>query len=492
MLKKSKIVLAKLLTVTMAMNMAAPAYAAVPGAVESEIEEAVQEAEVTEEGLPEETVEEEEVIEEETFEEETSEEETSEEETAKEETSEEKSTEETVGEEESQEEEPSEEENVSETEETTEIESTVEETVEETAQAGLETVAAATIAESEEGYLEEQHITMNGKDLPKNEELLNHYVENLFYGNQDDFSPYGNYGETTVLTKPLDGYLYTQLKNAVIEIANGERTSAEISIDIDHMVWDYNQLNNRVPDAINIDADTIMKLLLVNCPYELYWFDKSVGVSISGISFYFDEMEKKATTLGDITFTLSVAAGYQDGDAVTVDNTKVQVAKQAAENAQSIVEAHSNDSDYEKYLAYKNEICDLVEYNTDAAEDSSTPYGDPWQLVYVFDKDDSTTVVCEGYSKAFQYLCDLSDLTCYTVRGTMSAKTSSGSSSGAHMWNIVTLEENNYLVDVTNCDGNDDSMTIGYPDHLFLAGAAGSVSDGIYRYHWSEFGYLYL
>ena len=50
-------------------------------------------------------------------------------------------------------------------------------------------------------------------------------------------------------------------------------------------------------------------------------------------------------------------------------------------------------------------------------------YGDPWQLVYVFDGDPSTNVVCEGYAKAFQYLCDLTrfdgDVTCRTVSGTM-------------------------------------------------------------------------
>lgn len=30
------------------------------------------------------------------------------------------------------------------------------------------------------------------------------------------------------------------------------------------------------------------------------------------------------------------------------------------------------------------------------------------ELIWVFDGDSSTNVVCEGYAKAFQYLCDLS------------------------------------------------------------------------------------
>ncbi|MBM6901253.1 hypothetical protein H6B10_16320, partial [Gemmiger formicilis] len=43
-----------------------------------------------------------------------------------------------------------------------------------------------------------------------------------------------------------------------------------------------------------------------------------------------------------------------------------------------------------------------------------------------------------------------------------------------HMWNIVPLDGQNYLVDVTNCDEG----TVGSPDQLFLAGTAGSVKDG--------------
>ena len=59
-------------------------------------------------------------------------------------------------------------------------------------------------------------------------------------------------------------------------------------------------------------------------------------------------------------------------------------------------------------LGFKNEICNLVDYNNAAADSSTqTAYGDPWQMIWVFDENAETKVVCEGYSKAFQYLCDL-------------------------------------------------------------------------------------
>ena len=87
----------------------------------------------------------------------------------------------------------------------------------------------------------------------------------------------------------------------------------------------------------------------------------------------------------------------------------------------------------------------------------------------VFDGDPATNVVCEGYAKAFQYLCDLSefkgDIVCRTVTGSMNG--------GDHMWNVVQMEDGkNYMVDVTNCD----SGTIGAPDKLLLAG--GTREDG--------------
>ena len=87
--------------------------------------------------------------------------------------------------------------------------------------------------------------------------------------------------------------------------------------------------------------------------------------------------------------------------------------------------------------------------------------------------------MCEGYSKAFKYLCDLtsfnsSRIQCYLVTGTMTG----GTGAGEHMWDIVTMDDGkNYVVDVTNCDGDSDKKTIGYPDKLFLKGyKSGSVS----------------
>ena len=157
---------------------------------------------------------------------------------------------------------------------------------------------------------------------------------------------------------------------------------------------------------------------------------------------------------------------------------KCAATHQAIDKADKIVAAHAGESNFEKLQSYRKEICALTDYNDAAANAANnTPYGDPWQLIYVFDNDPDTKVVCEGYSKAFQLLCDLTKfdqaIDCITVSGNMSG----GTGSGGHMWNVVTMEDGkHYIVDVTNCD----ARTVGYPDLLFLSGAAegGSVSGG--------------
>ena len=219
-------------------------------------------------------------------------------------------------------------------------------------------------------------------------------------------------------------------------------------------------------------AQAVRSALLADLPYELYWFDKTTpaqsglagtcgvldGVlDLSGLRFAFD-----FPAAGDYQ-----AAAGEEGGLYTVASD-VAAVKTAVANAQSIVVKYQGQNDYTKLLGYKTEICELASYNRAAA--AGAAYGDPWQLVWVFDGDDSTGVVCEGYAKAFQYLCDLTDfdgeVDCYTVSGLMEG----GTGAGPHMWNIVRFGGaggRSYLVDVTNSDEG----SVGADGGLFLAGA---------------------
>ena len=91
--------------------------------------------------------------------------------------------------------------------------------------------------------------------------------------------------------------------------------------------------------------------------------------------------------------------------------------------------------------------------------------------MWVFDGDSSTNVVCEGYAKAFKYLCDLTSFTgsvdCYTLTGDLS-----GAASGAHMWNVVTVGGKSYMVDATFTDGGYTGLVMGMPARVVTAGVS--------------------
>lgn len=127
--------------------------------------------------------------------------------------------------------------------------------------------------------------------------------------------------------------------------------------------------------------------------------------------------------------------------------------------AQTIVNKYKGQTPYNRLKGYADEICKWVSYDKDA----KTKYGDMNQMINVFDGNTATNVDSRGYAMAFQYLCDLDGgITCYTMTGTI---TDGGQNiKRAGMWNVVTLDGDNYIVDVANCDDIAES------DKMFMAG----------------------
>lgn len=352
-------------------------------------------------------------------------------------------------------------------------------------------------------------VPLDDEDFPSNDDLFQGYLEHLFYGTSTYSLDYGTSDLSNLNENEKKAYIV--LKNFITEVANGERESTEFylcpdDIEIDGVKYKKNidlaginfsqdfswnegeqygnafeQAYQEMVDAINqkLDFKKVMERLLSDCPYELYWYLKTEGyhTSMPG-SATVDSTNRTGTAhLEYFKFSFTVAGDYAKGsEKYLVDSTHVQRANAAKANADKIIERYASLDDYNKLQSYLKEICDLNEYNHDAASGSPNEIGiDPWQLVYVFDNDTDTNVVCEGYSKAFAYLCERSnfqnDIKCYIVTGELGG----GTGAGGHMWNIVTMEDGkNYMVDVTNCDGN----SIGNPDQLFLAGLSGSVANG--------------
>lgn len=284
---------------------------------------------------------------------------------------------------------------------------------------------------------------------------------------------------TIVTLKPLGLGLkesYTAADLGLTSLGTGDEVSDEA----------VNALRGLLPNPRRVNL-----ALLLDCPYELFWYDKSIDDALT-YQFSVDHTSAKDGTVTSVSipgvvyrFTVSEEYADQaigktpvnvDGKTIehyyNVDAAKLGAVQTALKNIKSIVAENASKSGYDKLKAYKDKIDELVEYHPTAMKDPSTPYGNPWQLVWVFDGNPETKVVCEGYSKAFQYLCDLSSLGKIGVR-TVTGKLYTGGRPESHMWNLVTMEDGkNYLVDVTNCD----TGTAGYPDKLFLAGGIGSGS----------------
>ncbi len=292
--------------------------------------------------------------------------------------------------------------------------------------------------------------------------------------------------------------IYNLLKPLVQQVAAGELGSTVFEIDVgsdaEGLVYSLDQLKKVNPDLVSIrtetgdiaagvmdayfilagfDIRTVVNALIANLSYDLYWFNKtysykryvySDGYSVGKISVFQNQK---------MVVSMHVAPEFSadQADHSTSFNTDLAASiSSAAETARGIAAQHAEEGDAQKLRSFKDAICELSSYNYDAVRQGA-PYGNPWQLIWVFDGDPETKVVCEGYAKAFKYLCELSafqaSVSVSLVTGTL------GSSN--HMWNLVSVDGGfSYLVDVTNCD---EGMA-GYPDYLFMAGYSERYQSG--------------
>lgn len=324
-------------------------------------------------------------------------------------------------------------------------------------------------------------------ELPSDEELFAAYADRQFYGG---IATFGTAAGETLNEGPK--LIYDALAAEIAKVASGQRTSAVIAVG--EILGDvpYNGVTIPCTPAkpvnirtVDLDLQNLLDVLLADFPYDLYWFDKVAGVSALPIT--------SSSGAKCIVFYFTVSSEYRQnassGEAYNAADYEVKpdltaAAVTAAANAQQIVKEYEAYSDYEKLLAYKDKICQLTSYNGSAASSSySGGYGNPWQMIWVFDGDSATNVVCEGYSKAFQYLCDQSEfeneILCYSVVGYLNPSNQASPDDGAHMWNVVTVNGSSYLVDVTNCDG-------GYS--LFLRGGTTNTYGG-YTFAGQKFFY---
>ncbi len=296
-------------------------------------------------------------------------------------------------------------------------------------------------------------------DAMDNDRLFAGYVDLLFGRKPEgDLRPNGFIGDTlTGVTKKVYDYLVKQIK----KVAAGTISSTIFKIPISIATIDD-------WDEIGDHFSALYEALLTDLPYHMFWHDKTQGVwpdayGYDGICICFSVSDAYADRNGDRV----------NGRYLTTNSRKIQSAQAAVSNAKKVVKKYAGVSDYKKLCGYRDYICKAVDYNNDAASQMGSYDKNAWQLIWALDGDPSTNVVCEGYSKAFQYLCDLT-----TFNGDVQSHIIGGyeydqSGSGPHMWNIVTMDDGkNYHVDITFVDG-------GYTG-AFLCGAAKTENANTY------------
>lgn len=308
-----------------------------------------------------------------------------------------------------------------------------------------------------------------------NDELFELHFEREIYG-MGEISTFGTSSRDSLT--PRQQKLYDYFKINVQRVANGSTANAYFSITGAQTLYDMgypaiaSYRTQTEKDAVREyfrqqlfdDFHIVCDAIRFDCPYDLYWHAGSMRISYSGYhsnnTYYVDT----------VTLTFDVDVKYRSAsytqDRPTVNTYLTNAASMVTHTARNIVSKYAWNTDYDKLKGYKNEICNMVSYDYDAANDTTGTYdGGAWDLIYVFDNDPYTNVVCEGYAKAFQYLCDLTVFNSDKIE----CRTVNGYTSGRHRWNIVTMEDGwNYLVDVTN---SDTGMSGQYGD-LFLTAKA--------------------
>lgn len=101
----------------------------------------------------------------------------------------------------------------------------------------------------------------------------------------------------------------------------------------------------------------------------------------------------------------------------------------------------SNLSVYDKYRYLATYISLRTTYDYDLENGN--------QISNIYGAIDSKTSICEGYAKAFKYLCKRANLWCKLVSGSV------GDTS--HMWNLVKVNDKYYHVDITFADSSDQA-----------------------------------
>lgn len=177
----------------------------------------------------------------------------------------------------------------------------------------------------------------------------------------------------------------------------------------------------------------------------------SSSIDLSGLKLTIPQLEKVLTYyradypqhfwLGSqytTKYTGSTVLSFQPQYSFTGSNIRSARSRFDAAVNEILKAVSACSTQFEQELVIHDYLANNTDYVLDAANAHSA-YG-----VFVDKK-----AVCEGYAKAFQYLCYQTGIPCLYVTGESTSPASSSSTTVAHAWNIVKLDGKYYHVDAT-------------------------------------------
>lgn len=315
----------------------------------------------------------------------------------------------------------------------------------------------------------------------RNEESL---VANVnFLGNINTYVIKGEKAQGPVIEvehKPLDKYytelgpreqiVYDALLQRAKEIANNETTDLSVKVPLDNMGINFNflTLESDVNAAINeIDFKKVFEILHYDYDW-LFWFEFDMNWELTGAVAYAEN-----STLKDSYFT------------VKMNPMPVYENEEEFKDAQRVLNMYLQNLTFSTAEDIANFIMTNADYNDEAAEEINGGqhysemlyYKSAVKFLQNFEKGQTTSFVCQGYSNVFQMLCDANGLEGYSVSGTLNDT--------AHSWNKMVIDDEMYVIDVTNSDAE----TIGENGEVYFRKEAGTdfyIEIGEERMHYVE------
>lgn len=259
-------------------------------------------------------------------------------------------------------------------------------------------------------------------------------------------------------------------------------TEADLGFDIfdeaNNTYVNEDKVKTFITDTFAVDGSKLYYSLHDDHPEKFFWdFGLDCYTDNRPVSYSTSAENGGEVTINpNFTYSLPVSVVFRpDGADASeyeyfyIDTTKLQSINAAIANAKQIVADAESLSDYEKLKYYYCKICALTDYNWTAYynyehrhNEKYSPKSDinPWELIWALDGNPDTKVVCEGYARAYQYLCNMSTFQDKTVECRFISGVPEGS--GGHAWNLVELNGKNYHVDTTWGDKENADPDMGY------------------------------